>query len=86
MHRTFSRRRPVPLLRRCHPDGAVRELFVRRYFLSRLPGQLGMYLALTGARLRAIDCLYAGIGTHFVRSEAIPALLARSLAPLSYVF
>src|SRR5262249_5359630 len=30
------------------------------YFLSRLPGQLGRYLALTGAQIRAADALYAG--------------------------
>jgi enoyl-CoA hydratase/carnithine racemase len=28
------------------------------YFLPRLPGELGMYLALTGARLKGIEVLY----------------------------
>jgi enoyl-CoA hydratase len=36
------------------------------YFLPRCPGQLGMYLGLTGARLKTTDSLYAGIATHFV--------------------
>lgn len=36
------------------------------YFLPRCPGQTGMYLALTGARLKTADTLYAGIATHFV--------------------
>ena len=36
------------------------------YFLPRMPGNLGVYLALTGARLRAADCLYAGIADVFV--------------------
>jgi enoyl-CoA hydratase/carnithine racemase len=27
------------------------------YFLPRLPGQVGMYLALTGARLKTADCM-----------------------------
>lgn len=36
------------------------------YFLPRCPGQLGMYLALTGARLKTADTLYAGVATHFV--------------------
>lgn len=36
------------------------------YFLPRCPGEIGMYLALTGARLKAADTLYAGIATHFV--------------------
>ena len=38
------------------------------YFLSRCPGAIGMYLALTGARLRAADCLYAGIGEYYVET------------------
>jgi enoyl-CoA hydratase len=39
------------------------------YFLPRLPGKLGMYLGLTGARLRAADCVYTGIATHYVPSN-----------------
>ena len=31
------------------------------YFLSRLPGQTGLFLALTGHRLRAGGCLWAGL-------------------------
>jgi enoyl-CoA hydratase len=45
------------------------------YFLPRCPGEIGMYLALTGARLRAADALYAGIATHLVRAETRPILL-----------
>ncbi len=44
------------------------------YFLPRLHGETGMYLALAGARLRAADCLYAGIATHYVPSERLPEL------------
>lgn len=44
------------------------------YALPRLPGELGMYLGLTGARLGAADCLYAGIGTHFVPSARMDEL------------
>ncbi len=51
------------------------------YFLPRIPGALGMYLGLTGARLRAADVIYAGVGTHYVPrerlSELVDALLAR---------
>jgi enoyl-CoA hydratase len=36
------------------------------YFLPRCPGELGMYLALTGARIKSADCLYVGVATHFV--------------------
>ncbi|MBB4285054.1 enoyl-CoA hydratase/isomerase family protein [Roseospira goensis] len=36
------------------------------YALPRCPGAIGMYLGLTGHRLRADDCLYAGLATHRV--------------------
>ncbi len=42
--------------------------------LSRLPGQIGTWLALTGARLKAVDCIYAGIATHFIPSDRLPVL------------
>ncbi|MEB3703169.1 Enoyl-CoA hydratase/isomerase family protein [Candidatus Bealeia paramacronuclearis] len=35
-------------------------------FLSQAPGKMGLYLALTGARLKASDSLYAGLGTHHI--------------------
>ncbi|XP_009465213.1 PREDICTED: 3-hydroxyisobutyryl-CoA hydrolase, mitochondrial [Nipponia nippon] len=44
------------------------------YFLPRLSGKLGYYLGLTGFRLRGRDVLKAGIATHFVESEKLPAL------------
>ena len=54
------------------------------YFLPRLEGQIGLFLALTGQRLKAADCLYAGIATHYVesarRAELIEALAAADLA------
>jgi enoyl-CoA hydratase len=49
--------------------------------LARLPGEIGTWLALTGARLKAADCVYAGIATHFVpveRLEVLRDLLAES--------
>ena len=42
------------------------------YFLPRLPGALGRYLGLTGARLKGSDILYAGIGTAYMLSYKIP--------------
>ncbi|XP_069716865.1 3-hydroxyisobutyryl-CoA hydrolase, mitochondrial isoform X2 [Phaenicophaeus curvirostris] len=39
------------------------------YFLPRLSGKIGYYLALTGFRLKGRDVLKAGIATHFVESE-----------------
>jgi enoyl-CoA hydratase len=43
--------------------------------LPQLPGELGAYLGLTGARLKAADCLYAGIATHHCRSDEIESLI-----------
>ncbi|KAI9197407.1 ClpP/crotonase-like domain-containing protein [Polychytrium aggregatum] len=47
------------------------------FFLPRLDGQIGTYLGLTGHRLKGEETVLAGIATHFVPSERIPALLAR---------
>ncbi len=44
------------------------------YFLSRLPGAIGMYLGLTGHRLDAADALYTGLATHFVPTERLGAV------------
>ena len=43
--------------------------------LPRLEGELGTYLGLTGARLKAEDCLYAGIATHYMESGDVPLLV-----------
>ena len=45
------------------------------YFLPRLPGEIGCYMALTGARLRAADAVYAGIGDAYVESGRLPNLI-----------
>lgn len=44
------------------------------YFLSRLGGKLGVYLALTGFRLKGRDVHKAGVATHFVQSNKIDDL------------
>ena len=41
------------------------------YFLSRLPGALGLYLALTGNQVRAADALYAGLADLYLPAEAL---------------
>ena len=46
------------------------------YLLPRLRGQLGMYMALTGARLHGADAAYAGLATHFTDRETLAALPA----------
>ena len=50
------------------------------WFLPRLPGQTGVWLALTGARLKAADTVALGIHTHFVDSGAVAALKDEFLA------
>jgi enoyl-CoA hydratase len=49
------------------------------FFLPRLPGAIGTYLGLTGARMQGADAVYAGLATHFVRHDDLP-VLSRSLA------
>lgn len=44
------------------------------HFLPRLPGALGLYLGLTGVRLKAADALYAGLADHYVESARLPVL------------
>ena len=41
------------------------------WYLSRLAGRLGAFLALTGARLDGAECLWAGIATHYLPAEAL---------------
>eukprot|EP00250_Pteridium_aquilinum_P010830 c19657_g1_i1 orf=157-1395(+) len=48
-----------------HPDVGA------SYFLSRLPGFLGEYVGLTGARLDGIELLAVGLATHYVPSERL---------------
>ena len=44
--------------------------------LAKLPGEIGIWLALTGARLKAADLRYCGIATHFVKSLGSLQILA----------
>ncbi|MBP7340400.1 enoyl-CoA hydratase/isomerase family protein [Niveispirillum sp.] len=46
------------------------------YFLPRVPGKMGLYLGLTGARVHAADLLYTGIGTHHVTSSSLDTIEA----------
>lgn len=47
------------------------------WFLPRLDGQIGIWLALTGTRLKAADALRAGVATHYVPSEIVAAVKAQ---------
>jgi enoyl-CoA hydratase len=49
------------------------------FFLPRLPGEIGAYLGLTGARMQGADAVHAGLATHFTPRADLPAL-SRALA------
>ena len=79
------------------PEGAI-GLFPdvgAGWYLPRLPGRIGQFLALTGARLDGAECLWAGLATHYLPSGHLTEAKAhiaetpndldraiRSLAPL----
>ncbi|HXP65657.1 MAG TPA: enoyl-CoA hydratase/isomerase family protein [Steroidobacteraceae bacterium] len=44
------------------------------YFLSRLPGKLGLYLALTGIQIRGADAVYCGLADFHLPPPAIAGL------------
>uniref|UniRef100_A0A671L501 3-hydroxyisobutyryl-CoA hydrolase n=1 Tax=Sinocyclocheilus anshuiensis TaxID=1608454 RepID=A0A671L501_9TELE len=44
------------------------------YFLPRLQGKLGLFLALTGFRLKGRDVQRVGVATHFLQSDKIVSL------------
>jgi enoyl-CoA hydratase len=44
------------------------------FFLPRLPGHIGTYLGLTGARMQGADAVHAGLATHFVPRDSLAAL------------
>jgi enoyl-CoA hydratase len=41
------------------------------WYLSRLEGRVGAFLALTGARLDGAECLELGLATHYLPTEAL---------------
>ena len=59
------------------------------YILPRLRGRLGLYLALTGARLHGADGAFAGLATHYTDRDTIAtlgdALAAKGVAVLTSV-
>ncbi|OCT22171.1 enoyl-CoA hydratase/isomerase family protein [Pseudomonas putida] len=44
------------------------------YFLSRIPGELGIYLGVSGAQIQAADALYCGLADWYVDSAKLAAL------------
>lgn len=53
------------------------------FFLPRMPGFVGTYLALTSSRLTGANVFYAGIATHYLHSTSLPRLESR-LAELRF--
>ena len=47
------------------------------WYLSRLPGRIGQFLALTGARIDGAECLWAGLATHYLPAERLVQAKAR---------
>ncbi|WP_199504046.1 enoyl-CoA hydratase/isomerase family protein [Qipengyuania sp. YIM B01966] len=47
------------------------------WYLARLPGRLGQFLALTGARLDGAECLWAGLATHYLPADRLAEAKAR---------
>ena len=47
------------------------------YFLPRLQGELGTWMAVTGNQVRAADALYAGLADYCIEQEQLPAVLTR---------
>ena len=50
------------------------------WYLSRLPGRIGAFLALTGARLDGAECLAVGLATHFLPGASLPEAKVRIAA------
>ena len=50
------------------------------WYLARLPGRTGQYLALTGHRLDGAECQALGLATHYLPSAALAEAKARIIA------
>jgi enoyl-CoA hydratase len=50
------------------------------WYLARLPGRMGQFLALTGARLDGAECLWTGLATHYVPADQLDEAKARIAA------
>lgn len=51
-----------------HPDAGA------SFYLSRLPGYLGEYLALTGEKLNGVEMVACGLATHYSLKERLPMI------------
>lgn len=46
------------------------------WFLNKMPGKTGLFLALTGASINARDCLYGGLSSYLILSDQRQAVLS----------
>lgn len=53
------------------------------FFLPRMAGATGTYLALTSDRLKGVNVFYSGVATHYLHSTSLPNLESR-LAELRF--
>ena len=54
------------------------------YFLNKMPGHAGRFLALTAASINATDALFCGLGTHFLgadQKETVISAMAGTVWP-----
>jgi enoyl-CoA hydratase len=47
------------------------------WYLSRLPGRVGQFMALTGARLDGAECHYLHLATHYIEQAGLEDLVER---------
>jgi enoyl-CoA hydratase len=47
------------------------------WYLSRLPGRVGQFMALTGARLDGAECHYLRLATHYVEQSSLSEMIER---------
>jgi enoyl-CoA hydratase len=50
------------------------------WYLPRLPGRVGQFMALTGARLDGSECAYLGLATHYIPAASLEELVDRIVA------
>jgi enoyl-CoA hydratase len=49
------------------------------WYLSRLPGRVGQFMVLTGARLDGAECHYLNLATHYMAQSGVEELVDRIL-------
>ena len=52
------------------------------YFLNKMPKHMGLFFALSGARIGYGDAIYLKLADHYVESQSLPALLDEILLGL----